>query len=68
LRRPFFTRKCGHSPHLRRNFVDLVVPELQNRGRLRTAYPEQPMTLRGIYTGAGNARVGAQHPASGIRL
>lgn len=51
-----------------RDFVDLVVPELQQRGRMRTAYPETPLTLREMYSGAGNARISKQHPAFGIQL
>ncbi|MCB1749271.1 MAG: LLM class flavin-dependent oxidoreductase, partial [Gammaproteobacteria bacterium] len=36
-----------------RDFVDLVVPELQRRGRMRTAYPERRTTLRELYAGEG---------------
>ena len=44
-----------------RDFVELVVPELQRRGRMRTAYEGE--TLREHYFGAGNRRLFAAHPA-----
>ncbi|MGR8920470.1 MAG: LLM class flavin-dependent oxidoreductase [Gammaproteobacteria bacterium] len=43
------------------DFVDLVVPELQRRGRMRTAYDGE--TLREHYFGAGVKRLEADHPA-----
>ena len=44
-----------------RDFVELVVPELQRRGRMRTEYTGQ--TLRELYFGEGNARLFPEHPA-----
>ena len=43
------------------DFVDMVVPELQRRGRMRTAYDGE--TLREHYFGAGRKRLKANHPA-----
>ncbi|OOG53224.1 LLM class flavin-dependent oxidoreductase [Polaromonas sp. C04] len=43
------------------DFVDLVVPELQRRGRMRTSY--EGSTLRESYFGAGNQRLSKTHPA-----
>ena len=43
------------------DFVDLVVPELQRRGRMRTAYEGE--TLRERYFGVGNKRLFDEHPA-----
>jgi alkanesulfonate monooxygenase len=43
------------------DFVDLVVPELQNRGRYKSAYA--PGTFREKLFGAGNARLKPPHPA-----
>ncbi len=42
-------------------FVDMVVPELQRRGRLRTAYDGS--TLRENYFGAGRKRLKPTHAA-----
>jgi len=42
-------------------FVDMVVPELQRRGRMRTAYDGS--TLRENYFGAGHRRLKKTHPA-----
>ena len=44
-----------------RDFVDLVVPELQRRGRMRQAYDGE--TLRESYFGAGQARLNERHVA-----
>ncbi|MEX2481622.1 MAG: LLM class flavin-dependent oxidoreductase [Gammaproteobacteria bacterium] len=44
-----------------RDFVDLVVPELQRRGRMRTAYEGE--TLRESYFGAGHQRLFTDHVA-----
>ena len=44
-----------------RDFVDLVVPELQRRGRMRSAYDGE--TLRESYFGAGQARLNERHVA-----
>lgn len=41
--------------------AELVVPELQRRGRYRTEYEES--TLRERFFGAGNARLPKSHPA-----
>ncbi len=46
------------------DFVDLVVPELQKRGRLRTAY--EGTTLRESFFGAGHKRLSARHPGRGV--
>lgn len=43
------------------DFVNLVVPELQRRGRVRTVYEGQ--TLREQIFGTGNCRLAARHPA-----
>jgi hypothetical protein len=43
------------------DFVDLVVPELQRRGRLRTRY--EGSTLRENLFGRGHARLPAHHAA-----
>jgi alkanesulfonate monooxygenase len=47
------------------DFVDLVVPELQRRGRYKLNYA--PGTLREKLYGPGRARLGADHPASRFR-
>lgn len=46
------------------DFVDLVVPELQRRGRVPAAYPAD--TLRGNVTGKA-ARLGPEHVGAGFR-
>lgn len=46
------------------DFVDLVVPELQSRGRMRTSY--EGATLRENFCGVGQARLGKDHPAHRI--
>jgi FMN-dependent oxidoreductase (nitrilotriacetate monooxygenase family) len=48
-----------------RDFVELVVPELQRRGRVWTAYEGQ--TLRESLLGAGQVRVADDHPAAAFR-
>ncbi len=48
------------------DFIDLVVPELQRRGRYKTAY--RPGTLREKLFGAGQARLPASHPAAKVRV
>ncbi len=48
-----------------RDFVDLVVPELQSRGIYKEDYA--PGTLREKLFGAGGARLPASHPAAGHR-
>lgn len=45
------------------DFVDLVVPELQKRGRMRKEYPSHSHTLRELYSGSGNPYLAADHPA-----
>jgi hypothetical protein len=47
------------------DFVDLVVPELQRRGRYKLDYA--PGTLREKLYGQGRARLGADHPAVRFR-
>jgi hypothetical protein len=47
------------------DFVDLVVPELQRRGRYKLDYA--PGTLREKLYGPGRARLGRDHPAARIR-
>lgn len=49
------------TPESYADFIDLVIPELQNRGRYKTAYEEG--SLRHKVFGQG-ARLPAQHPAS----
>lgn len=48
-----------------RDFVGLVVPELQRRGRVWREYEGE--TLRERFHGAGSARVPDDHPAAGFR-
>jgi alkanesulfonate monooxygenase len=47
------------------DIVELIVPELQRRGRYQTAYAEGP--LRQKLFGPGRARVAPPHPAAGHR-
>ena len=47
------------------DFVDLVVPALQRRGRYKLNYA--PGTLREKLYGPGRAQLGADHPASRFR-
>ncbi len=47
------------------DFVDLVVPELQRRGRMRTAY--EGTTLREHFFGKGQSRLVADHIGSRYR-
>lgn len=47
------------------DIVDLVVPELQRRGRVRTEY--EGSTLRENLQGAGQVRLRADHPGSAYR-
>jgi len=47
------------------DFVDLVVPELQKRGRYKLDYA--PGTLREKLYGPGRARLGADHPVARFR-
>jgi FMN-dependent oxidoreductase (nitrilotriacetate monooxygenase family) len=47
------------------DFVDLVVPELQDRGVYKTAYA--PGTLREKFFGRGQARLSERHPAHAFR-
>ncbi|MBB2167284.1 LLM class flavin-dependent oxidoreductase [Gluconacetobacter aggeris] len=55
-----------HSFDTARDFIDLIVPELQARGRYRTAYaPDE--TLRERLFGAGQARLPARHAAGRYR-
>ena len=50
------------------DFVDLVVPELQKRGRFRTAYPDTPVSLRELYLENDNPRLPQSHPAQQVQL
>ena len=47
------------------DFVDMVMPELQRRGRYKRDYA--PGTLREKLYGQGRARLGADHPAVRFR-
>jgi alkanesulfonate monooxygenase len=47
------------------DFVELIVPELQRRGRYKQRY--RPGTLREKLLGAGRARLDATHPAARYR-
>ncbi len=51
------------SPGTFEDFVDYIVPELQRRGRYRTAYSPGE-TLRESFFGAGNSRPLPDHPAA----
>jgi alkanesulfonate monooxygenase len=53
------------TPETFADFVDLVVPELQKRGRYKLDYA--PGTLREKLYGPGRARLGADHPAARFR-
>ncbi|MCU1530223.1 MAG: N5,N10-methylene tetrahydromethanopterin reductase [Frondihabitans sp.] len=53
------------SPGTFEDFIELVVPELQRRGRYRTAYRDGE-TLRERLTDGG-ARIPAEHPAAAYR-
>jgi FMN-dependent oxidoreductase (nitrilotriacetate monooxygenase family) len=53
------------TPETFTDFVDLVVPELQRRGRYKLDYA--PGTLREKLYGRGRARLGADHPAARFR-
>lgn len=59
----FNLHRSGEPQHLI-DFVDLVVPELQNRGVYKTAY--RPGSFRHKLFGAGD-RIYANHPASEYR-
>jgi long-chain alkane monooxygenase len=50
-----------------REFVELVVPELQNRGLLRSRYDPAETTLRERLFGAGRARLPDKHPGAAWR-
>jgi len=53
------------TPETFADFVDLVVPELQRRGRYKLDYA--PGTLREKFYGPGRARLGTDHPAARFR-
>ncbi|MBV8457025.1 MAG: LLM class flavin-dependent oxidoreductase [Acetobacteraceae bacterium] len=53
------------TPETFEDFVDLVVPELQKRGRYKLDYA--PGTLREKLYGPGRARLRADHPAARFR-
>ena len=48
------------------DFVDLVVPELQRRGRMKTEYPKQQLTLREMFSYEGNTKLPSTHPAKQV--
>lgn len=50
-----------------RDVVDLVVPELQRRGRVWADYPDDGGTLRERFHGSGQERVRDDHPAARFR-
>ena len=52
-------------PETFRDIVDLIVPELQRRGRYKRDY--MPGTLREKLFGQGQARLPRGHPAAGFR-
>jgi FMN-dependent oxidoreductase (nitrilotriacetate monooxygenase family) len=54
------------SPESFEDFVELVVPELQRRGRYKLAY--RPGTLREKLYGAGRSRLPPTHPAATWRI
>jgi hypothetical protein len=60
-----FNLAYGVMPETFVNFVNLVVPELQARGRYKRDYA--PGTLREKLFGQGRARLGADHPAFRFR-
>jgi long-chain alkane monooxygenase len=53
------------TPETFADFIDLVVPELQKRGRYKLDYTAG--TLREKLYGPGRARLGAGHPAARFR-
>jgi alkanesulfonate monooxygenase len=53
------------TPETFENIVDLIVPELQERGLYKTVYA--PGTLREKLYGPGRARLPASHPAAKVR-
>ena len=53
-------------PGTARDFVDLVVPVLQKRGRVRRQYETGACTLRELYRGKGQAHLAPDHPAHRI--
>lgn len=55
-------------PGTLRDFVDLVVPELQRRGRMRTKYPDGNPTLRELYEDGGNGTLAPDHPARRVSI
>lgn len=63
-----FTLAPIDQPGSLQDFVDLVVPELQRRGRMRTSYPEKPSTLRQLYEDGGTGLIASDHPAQRVSL
>lgn len=51
-------------PDSARDLVDLLIPELQRRGRFRTKY--EGTTLRERFLGAGHSRLESTHPAAAL--
>ena len=60
----FNLQRSGEPQHLTR-FIDLVVPELQNRGVYKTAYRDG--TFRQKLFGAGD-RIHSDHPAAHYKI
>jgi alkanesulfonate monooxygenase len=60
-----FNLAYAATPETFADFVDLVVPELQRRGRYKLDYARG--TLREKLYGPGRARLGADHPAARFR-
>jgi long-chain alkane monooxygenase len=54
------------TPETMADVVDLLIPELQKRGRYKREYA--PGTLREKLFGAGRARLSAPHPAATFRF
>lgn len=55
------------SPESYRDFVELIVPELQRRGLFRERYDPAETTFRERLFGPGNARLPERHPAAAWR-
>lgn len=53
------------SPGTAEDFIELVVPELQKRGRYRTSYDDS--TLRERLLGPGIRRLPETHPGAAFR-
>ena len=51
-----------------RDFVDLVVPVMQKRGRMRTAYPSNSVTIRELYSGEGKPTLDRSHTGLNVEI